>query len=635
MALEKKMILEQLPESVPTYIPDEETSEFIVKVYKDYRKDLDLKLKSLKFLGGRGLQKFWDDCIADYNNFVPSDPSDDWMKYYPDGITRDKVNVFISNLVSNLVEPRVFAQNQNQEIDNIISRILGILLSYAVKNDGRPSLNGHFKFIQAVHKAVVEGTVHRMIYINDDRKHETEIIPNEEVFISNFLQYDIQKQPHFLRVQENVSYEEAKREFGSLDNFKYVIPGEVSKWNVSQPFFKEYDSLLIKENRVQIIRLWYPVPFEKLSKKRKQQKYFNVLINGVLMFPIDNIDAYRHGYYPISKMVFEMFDANFYWGNSLPNKLRHDKKWADALRTMIMNKEKLNLMPPMFARNGFVVDKDVYVPSKITNVQGNPQEDLIQVPGVTPVTQSDVTMLDLISKSADSASTSPTFGGQPSRQPRTLGEIEIMELNANRLMISFGIMIATGIETEGWLTLRNIIQFYPRNKVNELARVSIPNQNLKTGAIGNIDIIFDNVMNLDKEQRKKKAFDILSMESEAKKQGVEREITYIDPSYAENLDLFIQVVGNPVQRIDDASKRYLTLQKYLQVYLNNPNIDQRAALRQVIQSQGDDENILLIQQQPQIPQINSFNPAGSMPQQTPPNLRGLGVTKTPPVAQNV
>jgi len=588
----------QIPNNFPAYSPDENERKLLLQIYNDLQQDQQLKNHSHPILSNRTLKDFWDQSNIDYTQFVEGENTDDdWFREYPSGITRDKANTFISNLVQKMILPNVFAQNTMQFIDRIISRVLRILLGWAIKNDGKPTNSGHSKFVRATHKCVIEGTMHRLIAINGDKNHETTIIPNEEVFIPNLWQPDIQKQGHFIWFQENLTYEEAKAEFGDLPNFKYVVPGRIHDYLSETPYLKDYIGSIIDEKRVHIIRAWYPVPGSK-----KPKKYFVVIINGVLMFPYDNKDAYRHGLYPISKWIFELLDSHFYWGNSLPNKMRHDKKWADAYRTIIMNKGKLAMLPPMFAEDGLNVDGEVYEPAKITSITGK-ADQLKEVPGVKPITQGEVALLDVIQKSGDEASASPVASGMPSREQRTLGEVQMQDTAATRLMSLFGLMLAFGVEQEAYQILRNIIQFFPRKKINELSKVNIPNQQLSSGKMGTMEIIFENVMSLSPEERLVRSKEILLEEMKSKKRGEAREIKYIDPSYAENLELFTETVANPVERRSAEMERYLAVATYRELYFQNPGINQSVALRRTVRAVDPDAEEELIIEEPQVPQL--------------------------------
>lgn len=588
-------MLPELLAKYQTFTPSTEEQKFLTKNYTDFEVDRQLKEEGQPNLSNRSLQTFWNDSDKDYLQYLLED-SDDWMKEYPSGMTRDKANIFISNLIRKPIIAQVFAQNKNQMVDRIVSKTLKGLLEYAILNDGRPDSSGHEKQARVTHKQVTEGTCHKLITINEDKDIETEVMPNEEIFIPTFFQPNLQKLSHFMRVQQNVDYEEAKMEFGSLDRFKSVVPG--SEWMYSNPSMKASQGRT-KTNKVTIIRCWYPVPKNKLPNGVKRQKYYNVIIQGIPMFPVENKDIFRHGYFPIVKYIFEILDEGYYWGNSIGNKMRFDKKFASALRTLIIAAEKLDIMPPQVAEEGLTVDADMYVPGKTTSITGK-AEQIKRLMERRPVTQGDVALLDMISKSGDEASASPVSGGQPSRESKTLGEVQLQEANAAKLMESFGLMTAFGVEREAYLILKTLIQFYPRKKIDELSRISVPNQSLSNGRTGTMEIVFGSTLGMTEDEINKKAQEMKLEEIKAGKRGENKELAMIDPSYAENLSLFAYVVGNPIDRKSDAMTQYLAIQKY-NLYRADMNINQPENTRRMIRAFDDDEDALMLEQ-PMMPQ---------------------------------
>src|SRR3990167_6904578 len=163
-----------------------------------------LKEEKQDILNGRNLQDFWDDSCLDYAAITPKAELNDPVVRYSSTISRDQADVFISSLVNQLMDLSVTAQNKDQEIDRVISRVSRAILDYVHKNDGFPSESGYQKMVRAVHKMVVEGTVH----IQDDFTKdglESTLVPNEEILIPNYWQTDLQKQSILARIQNKIS----------------------------------------------------------------------------------------------------------------------------------------------------------------------------------------------------------------------------------------------------------------------------------------------------------------------------------------------------------------------------------------------------------------------------------------------
>ncbi len=341
------------------YIPTDAERAFILRAYTDYLYDHRLKNQPLRILNNRTLKEFWDESERDYNVIVDDADLNDPVTPYSSSISRDKANVFITTLTQQMLYPSVAAQNTAQDIDQIMSRVSRSLLEWQTNNDGKPAESGLQKNSRYIHQMVVSGTTHVEDNVTSEGRLVSSLVPNEEIFIPNLYQPNIQLQAHVLRMQNALDYNAAELEFGSLNKFNdYVVPMSSSTFMLfDQPEFRQLNDAINPKDAVHIMRTQYPVPYKKLKeymatgklpKRCKQAKYYNVIINGVLMFDVENLLPYHHGNYNISKGIFEHFsNPNFYFGNSMPNKARHDKKWLDGWKQLIRYKAKLSAIPPI------------------------------------------------------------------------------------------------------------------------------------------------------------------------------------------------------------------------------------------------------------------------------------------------
>ena len=164
-----------------------------------------------------------------------------------------------------------------------------------------------------------------------------------------------------------------------------------------------------------------------------------------------------------------------------------------------------------------------------------------------------------------------------------------------KLMESFGLMTAFGGEREAYLIINTIIQFYPRKKINELVRISVPNQQLSNGQNGTMEILFGNVLGMSEKEISNKAQEMKLEEIKAGKRGEQKELAMLDPVYADNLSLFAYVVGNPIDRKSEAMTQYLAIQKY-NLYRGDMNINQQENTRRMVRAFDDDEDALVLEQ---------------------------------------
>lgn len=581
-------MLNEIPiEERKQWTPTDEERKYVLKWMKALQEDQLLKQRSYRCLGNTTLANFWQISHDNYNVVLPVKDKGDWKMQAKRTITRDKVNGFISKMIKQIVVAAVISQNKNQEIDNTIGKILKVLLEWWERRS-----KSNREFVRMVKKMIVEGTAH--IYQPVVNGYECkEVFRNEEVFVPDFYETDVQKQSHFIRAHY-VKYESAKLQFGDLANFKYVMPGAFHSWIVDD--LKDFDSGFDKDDQVLVQYNWEHTGYD--DKGKPKVKLFNIQINGVPMYAVDNEQNLKHNLYPITKIIFENFaDIDFYWGNSLPNKVKENQKYGDAFRTIILNKAILNLLPALINNGTDHFDADIIVPAKITPSQTT-KDQIFPVPGTDkPITNSDLNIEAMVDKEIDEGSQPPVSLGQDAGGSNTLGEIRLKDFRAAELLETLGWAIKFAVEDMATQTLSNLLQFETRRGVEakvdgaELLfekKIEVADQVLNNSEIGTMSINF-----MPKEQHPL-PMSILKDEYDLKKKGKKKQIMYVDPAYLDELDNFVYVSANPVNQPSEDLDRLITLDNYQKVYKGNPNINQKEALRAVVRKNGDDEDKLLI-----------------------------------------
>jgi len=589
------------------YTPSEEEYDFISRVYSDFLDDYNLKNQPQAMLGGRTLKKFWDQSEYDYNALCEAQNPLDPVVPYASGVSRDKANIFITNLALNLFYPTVVAQNSAQEIDRVMSKASRALLEFAHENDGRPAESGHVKFVRTVHKGVIQGTAHVQDDIVDNRLVSS-IVPNEEIFVPNFYQPNIQLQSHLIRLQENITYGEAERDYGELPRFRdHVCPGMSSMFaGKTDSVFTKVEQMLDIKNKVNIMRVWYPVPHGKLVQYKQdgvlpsyvtQAKYFNLIINGIPMFPYDNLMPYHDGYYPINKMIFEMFSRpEYYWGNSLPNKIAQDKRWKDGWKTLLRWKGKLSSLPPLVTFNGTFVDSDITIPGMITQAPaGMGKDDIQTIPGLSAgINNSDIELLNQADQEISNGSVSNNQGGQVEKGRQTAREIVLAESNAKKILNGFALQTMFFVSARSFPIIKRMFQFLTRNEINKIA---VPNQSLPDGTPGTLEIIFTEPQAMTEEEIKDKEYEMYTAERKSAKAGNPKHVIEINKEYWQEIDLYLKATVEEILP-DNPTIRQAKAEMKFDKYASHPELfNLRAAARNLIRENGDDETEMLLEQQ--------------------------------------
>lgn len=524
------------------FSPTPEQRKCVFEAWEDFRLMYKIRTQPLFILGDRTLQTFWDDSVKDYAVWTEPGQDNDPVTQYSSTISRDRADVFIANLTKQLMFPTVTAQNKSQEIDRLMGRISRSLLEWAHNNDGYPSESGHQKLTRYIHKMVVEGTVHIEDNVDTDGL-DSKLVPNEEVFIPNYWEPDIQKQGKLIRARINVTWEDAEVLYGSLPNWKYVQPGYNDWWYYQRPAFKEQWQGIIMYDRVQILEKWQNCTQKELSELRKsgriakdckRAKWYNLFINEIPMFPYDTLSPYKDGLYPISKGIFTEFaKSEFYWGNSLPNKCSQDKKWLDGWKTLLRYKGKLNIGRPLQSLNGNFVDEDIIVPFKITPV--TEEIELKPIEGVgDPISSADVQMYQMAKGEVMEGTVAPQ--NQISNSQKATASV-IMENNAKIQMDNIALKVAFLIQSRTYPILLRLFQFLPRSAVEKIA---VPDQKLRGGNRGTLEVIFKKLPKMTKEEQFNASMQLYKIERQSAKDNNAKEIAYIDPDYVRECNYYLK-----------------------------------------------------------------------------------------------
>lgn len=588
-------------------------ADVLVKLDDMYR----LKQEPQPVLGGQTFKERQDADILDYGALSDElqDP-DDPVKKYTSTVSRDKTFAVIANATSDLLYPDVTAQNDEQMIDRVLGRVSSSLLRFAHKHDGFPNEMGEQKNSRYAHTAAIEGTCHVLDIVTKDGL-ESELVPNEEVFIPNFFQPNLQKQPRFYRAKFNTLYEEAEAMFGHRKEFRRV--GRDGNWwdkyQDQSPDVKNSFGALLEEDKVSIIYIWeHKITYTKKgSPKRKVLQ--NVLVNDVPMFPPDHKLPYHHGYYPLSKLIFEYHaKADYYWGNSVPSKCREDKTYKEELKTLLRFKGKQAALPPQIIV-GMEADDTMFLPSAITS---KPQGSTVEaVPGITGVTQGDTELMRMTDEEISRATVSPKITGLPAQHRETASAVRIEASNSQALLDPFKKQIAYFMQSRSFPILMALFQMLPKR---DLRRIAVPDEKLSDGLTGTFEIIFEDVDLLEAEQRMERSFKIRGEQERSRMRGEPKDTVYVSPSYVKNLKFYLFSDASGASGKD--AMRRDRWERMLPFLLNNPDLFERKEIGRETARLNDFNEKILSKGQPAQAPMEGLD-KGLQPTQPPP--QGLPV----------
>lgn len=589
---------------VEAFTPTEQEQKFIMGVSTRFLEMWNLKNESEPILDHRTVGQYINDSITDYAVVMDQmQDENDPVKPYVTSISRNKTDAFTNNLSKGLLLPSVTAQNAQQEIDRAWARVGRGLLEWAHRNDGFPDENGQVKLARYIHTMNVEGTVHVIDVVTKDGLY-SELISNDEIFIPNFRQPSIQKQPRVYRAKLDITYEEARDMLGHLPNFKKVRKGDYSLLFASNEKLKNGWSGIVTGDRVQLLYVNEKMSPEQLKEekkkgrvhdKAKQHYYYNILINGVPMFPVDNILPYRDGYLNISVGRFSLFaKANYYWGESAPNKFRYDKRWRDGWMTLLRHKGKLNVLRPQFSLNGNYVGDEIYIPANVINLEEDPELKVIEGVG-EPVNNSDLELLRMADREIDNSSVSNTVQGQQANQKMTAREAVITQSNAQTALDAYSQQVAALQHARTVPTLLRLCEKLPKSTIKKLV---IPEQTLSDGSRGNLEIIFKSLKKHGEdgydEEYRTESRKLWEEMVQAKNAGETSEKAYINTRELDDLVFYVRSDTATFNSNYDNIRKEQFNERAQTVYLSRPDLfNQRETARQMLQVNEDDDSLLV------------------------------------------
>ena len=459
------------------YFPAKLVRERLMDIRKQMAIADEIRNKSYREFNNRSLIKYQDDCQKTFNNYIPpvSDNADErWRANTIRPITRNKVISIVAHVTSAIMEPVVEAQNEKAISDKEAAMIMKDLMDF-VLDQCKYSRKFVFGMIAA---AVNPAVIFNLEYLEVIRKFKEilsdgtwkekekldevfsgfllNIVPVEELFIGDFYEGDLQKQPFLIR-RRLIDFNHAKIKYESFKDFKYVQPGVRVFFDGGSNTFYEADEEQLGNRKVEEV-----IFFDRFADLELP------IVNGVLMTkdpdrPMQRFDKL----YPFAKTGYELIDEGrcFYY-KSLVDKMAPDQSVVDAIYNMIIDGTFISLFPPMANYGGEEVRSSVLIPGVTTNFS-DPNSKLS--PLLPPINiGTGMATLQKIESSVSESSQDPAQSGNAQSLAKTAQQQQMLEENAKKVLGLFGKMISFVVEDLGDLIIGSILQFMTLAEIEEV-----------------------------------------------------------------------------------------------------------------------------------------------------------------------
>lgn len=649
----------------PQYNPDEDEMKVITSTYKKFRVSARDRNRSFQYFDGDDLITYINDSVRRFvTNIDERDDIEDWQARVHDQFTRNKVLSVLSKVVR--VLPIAQMKGRGDE-DFRKGMILSSLYEYS------EDLDDYEEFmVFYLMEAIVKGTAigyeglerKEKVWRNvsstaDDIKISEEkqvmsrlfssIVPLEDFYPSSINIRNIKSMPYcFWR--QNLSFQKFLMEWGMYDLSQYVHPKKsYSNLDASRPFYADLISQDIIDGNVELIKYY-----------NKDTDEYIVIANGIWINPLKDKDGkkfvsplpFNHKELPFFDLKFDFFGSDFFYGKSLPDRLKSLQDVLNVLTNMVLDQSFLTIFPPILT-NGFDDIEDDYLrPGRRTPVdtQGLPINQAFMKLDLGTPNGWHQYILNYTRQIMEQASVDQVSQGVAGQGDRTTAtEIQTAAEGVSSILGLFGRMINYSLKRKAIFRGANIMQFWTDPKTPFIQQVggengaqdfkkafnmfTIDNTVLSNGKRGTKIIEMYNDKNSMPTRSQTKARALVSKVQNNK----EIEIITMDAQYLRTYQFDIKIVPN--QKVDatrdiDKAMQLEKVKVYLTLFPDL--VDKEELLAETAEKMGDDPQKIIkktdnqqpnLQQPPQQGQGGnglSANMSGTNRQiQTTSNLKDL------------
>jgi hypothetical protein len=539
---------------------------------------------------------------------------EDWQSRVHDPFTRNKTLAVLSKVVQVLPIAEFvgrgdedFRKGQiltdlyqySEDLDDYEELMINILLEAIIKGTAI-AYEGHERKVNAIRNVTGAGDD---LKVTDgvrrvNRLYGT-LVPLEDFYPSNVGERNIKMMPYcFWRTV--LPYQSFLQNFASYSRASKVQPKVTLGGDVEQrPYYLDYISSDVQDGNVEVLRYY----------NRDVDEYVMVA-NGVWLNPIMQGEAevisplpFEHKELPFWDIRFELY-VNFFYGKSLPDKLKSLQDVLNVLTNMLLDQSFLTIFPPILTAGFDSIEDDYLRPGRRTPVdtQGLSIKDQYMKLDLGVPQGWHEFILQYTRKVMEESSMDQVQSGVAGVGGRTTkAEIDTASAGVTAILGLFGRLIKYGLRRKALLRSKNILQFWTDSNSPVIEQV------LGEGGAAEVKDVF-NTFKVENTPLTsgKRGLKIIEMYADKSKKPTKKqlqtrkaltetttnkhvEIVAIDADYIRDFEFDVKLNINTKSEDSKEMQKMLQLEK-VRVYMSFwPDlVDKTELLAQTAEKMGDD-----------------------------------------------
>jgi hypothetical protein len=335
-------------EVVITDLPSDAEQSVVRRIYEKFRYTADNRNRNFQNFDGDDLLTYIEDSVVrTITNVFDREYAEDWQSRVHNPFTRNKL-IAIMGKVSRVLPIASF--NTRGEDNPLKGRALTDMYHFS------EDLSDYELFmIDFIYEAITKGTAigyegQEFLTKANRRKGPdgktvenklfNKVVPLENFYPASVGISNVKDQPYCFWT-EVITYEEFKLHYSGVKNFDRVKSNQRDFDGENRPFYLDYISDNVGDGMVEISRYYSSTDDE-----------FVILANGTWINPKGEEEEveympFEHGELPFWDVKMESFGNSFFYGKSLPDKLKSFQDVLDVLNNMLIDQSILTIFPPM------------------------------------------------------------------------------------------------------------------------------------------------------------------------------------------------------------------------------------------------------------------------------------------------